>query len=924
MMHAGADEDFGAYRFQCRGCKGRDGAECCMTLRFGSRQQTDDKCFSQDFTRKDASVNAGATEGDMKLFIYSGTHWDREWFEYFRGFQYNLVGMTNDMLDGLENTEDYGVFHFDGQTIVLEDYLEIEPQNKERLRRLIEKGKLVIGPWYDMPDEFLVSGESLIKNLQKGKAVAKELFDAEVSKCGYVCDIFGHASQTPQIFAGMNIHHAVLGRGTNRHDLPSHFRWKSPDGTECVVCRLDDGAGYGDFVGFANGHPTDMPQEELDREIKAFFDPIIANAKIPVAVTFDATDFQMMRRDTAKYAEALRRAYPDAEVYHVSIDEVGKAQDEYIDQMPVKEGELADTTKLPGGYSHVITFTASSRYPLKKYNDRNQTMLEKWISPLYAFRKTNASYGFLNLANKFLIQNHPHDSICGCSIDQVHKDMMYRFDQTNEICRKLLGIYHGSLGGDLSADAVSEAAASDGNRVIRIYNPLPYRSRRTVEAEVQVDGGFPRYAEPFGYEGIPNFKVYDADGNEVPYGMIRVNGDTCRIAIETELTPMQVTEFKIVPQGMPTRYKKVLSRTADSAEGDRLAIRIHADGTILLTDKKTGEVYDGLLRPMDDGEIGDGWFHANPVNDRVISCTSANVEKIESNRLRTTFRVTQHMRLPCEMVFGSDIHRSENYRDFDLVHEITLCKHDRYLDVTTKVQNNCLDHRLKLRFPTGVSEGNYWSSQAFSFVPRACGEVPGTENWKEYGSVERNTAGIVLKRNGNRGLAFISAYGIHECGVWENGDMDITMFRAFRKTIGTPGEPGGELQEELSFRYRIMPLSEDETFADLAREQDFLQAGFLLNTAEGSGAKKYRPCVEFDNPNFIYSTANGLPEVGASELRLWNCSFETQTGSILLPAWAERAILTEIDGRQIRELEVKDGSIALELTPWKIATVRFM
>ena len=859
----------------------------------------------------------------MKIFLYSGTHWDREWYEYFRGFQYNLVGMTNDLLDGLEQTDDYGVFHFDGQTVVLEDYLEIEPQNKERLGKLIKAGKIIVGPWYDMPDEFLVSGESLIKNLQKGKQVARELFGVEVSKCGYVCDIFGHASQTPQIFAGMNIHHAVLGRGTNRHDLPSHFRWKSLDGTECVVCRLSDENGYGDFCCFAGSHPTSLPQEELDRAMKDYFDPIIANAGIPVAVSFDAVDFIPMRRDTGKYIESLRRVYPDAEVYHTSIDEIGKAEDAYIREMPVKQGELADTTKLPGGYAHVITFTASSRYPLKKYNDMNQTMLEKWISPLYAFRKTTASYGFLNLANKFLLQNHPHDSICGCSIDQVHRDMMYRFDQTSEICRKLLGVFHNSLGGDLSGDVIGGTEEKEDCKLIRIYNPLPYRAKRTVEAEVQIESSFPRYLEPFGYEGIPNFKVYDADGNEIPYGMLRMDAGSCQIVLEADLTPMQVTELKIVPQKMPTRYRQRLSQTADFAEGDRLSLRIHADGTLCLTDKKTQEVYDGLLKPLDDGEIGDGWFHTNPVHDRLITCTSATVEKIENNCRRATFRVTQHMRLPAEMVFGADIHRSEEYRDFSIVHDISLSKQDDYLDIKTVIQNNCKDHRLKLRFPSGVSEGDYWSSQAFGFVSRACGEVPGTEDWKEFGNVERNTAGIVLKRKGNRGLAFISAYGIHECGVWENGDMDITMFRSYCKTVGTAGEPDGELLQELSFRYRIMPLSEDETFADLMREQDFLQTDFLFHTAAGKGAKKYRPCVEFDNPNFIYSTANGLPESNASELRLWNCSDAVQSGHILLPAWAAHAELTEIDGRPIRELSLENGSVSLTLTPWKIATIRF-
>ena len=98
----------------------------------------------------------------MDIYLFSGTHWDREWYQTFQGFRMRLVKMVDELIEILETRDDYGVFHFDGQTIVLEDYLEIRPENRVRIEKLIKDGKIIIGPWYCMPDEMLISGESLI------------------------------------------------------------------------------------------------------------------------------------------------------------------------------------------------------------------------------------------------------------------------------------------------------------------------------------------------------------------------------------------------------------------------------------------------------------------------------------------------------------------------------------------------------------------------------------------------------------------------------------------------------------------------------------------------------------------------------------------------------------------------------------------
>lgn len=130
------------------------------------------------------------------LFVVSHTHWDREWYQPFEEFRIRLVRLMDKLLDILTSDPDYRYFTLDGQTIILEDYLEIRPQKEEEARRLVHQGRLLIGPWWILPDEFLVSPEATIRNLMLGDQVAKR-FGAKM-EVGYLPDPFGHIGQMPR------------------------------------------------------------------------------------------------------------------------------------------------------------------------------------------------------------------------------------------------------------------------------------------------------------------------------------------------------------------------------------------------------------------------------------------------------------------------------------------------------------------------------------------------------------------------------------------------------------------------------------------------------------------------------------------------------------------------------------------------------
>ncbi|HCF93645.1 MAG TPA: alpha-mannosidase, partial [Verrucomicrobia bacterium] len=173
--------------------------------------------------------------------VVSHTHWDREWYQSFEFFRYRLVELMDRLLDGMAADPGYRAFHLDGQTIILEDYLQIHPERAEQVREMIRTGRLRIGPFYVLQDEFLVSGEANLRSLLHGH-IDCERWGA-IEKVGYLPDNFGNCSQMPQLLQGFGIDSAVFGRGVEpfRADPEggksgaghkAELIWRGADGSE--------------------------------------------------------------------------------------------------------------------------------------------------------------------------------------------------------------------------------------------------------------------------------------------------------------------------------------------------------------------------------------------------------------------------------------------------------------------------------------------------------------------------------------------------------------------------------------------------------------------------------------------------------------------------------------------------------------------
>src|SRR5947209_5398086 len=218
----------------------------------------------------------------LHIILVPHTHWDREWYQTFQQFRMRLVHTIDKLLDILDHDDKFRYFMLDGQTIVLDDYLEVQPEQEERLKKYTRAGRITVGPWYLQPDEFLVSGESLIRNLQIGLRRAAEF--AEPMRVGYVPDCFGHIAQLPQILQGFGIDNAVFWRGVGAEARQSEFFWAAPDGTRVLVAHLADSLGY------SNARVMPLAPEEFAARVELLIAPILGKATTNTLLFMNGSD----------------------------------------------------------------------------------------------------------------------------------------------------------------------------------------------------------------------------------------------------------------------------------------------------------------------------------------------------------------------------------------------------------------------------------------------------------------------------------------------------------------------------------------------------------------------------------------------------------------------------------------------------------
>ncbi|MGZ3425273.1 MAG: glycoside hydrolase family 38 N-terminal domain-containing protein, partial [Polyangia bacterium] len=358
------------------------------------------------------------------VLVVSHTHWDREWYQPFEVFRLRLCDMVGALVDLLDGDPQFRHFMLDGQTVCLDDVLELRPSLRARLLAHVASGRISIGPWYVLQDEFLVGAESIVRNLSEGLGSAHRF--ARAMRIGYLPDAFGHIAQMPRILRGFGIETAVVWRGVGDAAPGSEWRWRAPGGAE-VLCLFLPG-------GYGNAHRLGADRDQALARLRADLANVLPLSRAGVLLWMNGNDHQPAEPQVPALLAALGRALPDVELEHATLAraaEVGRARTD-VAALPAVDGELRRATPTVP----VLSGVWSVRSWQKRRHDRAEALLVRFAEPFTALASVDRRDA-LAQAWRVLLQCQPHDSICGCSIDEVHRDIDARLRRVEQLGRTL-------------------------------------------------------------------------------------------------------------------------------------------------------------------------------------------------------------------------------------------------------------------------------------------------------------------------------------------------------------------------------------------------------------------------------------------------------------------------------------------------------
>lgn len=865
----------------------------------------------------------------MKAIMVSKTHWDREHSRPFEQFRWHLVyNVIDKLLDIFENVPEYKSFMFDGQSLGILDYLEIRPEKTEDIRRYVQDGRLVLGPFFVGPDEFIPSGESLIRNLLEGHKIAQEF--GGVMKVGYNPDAFGHISQLPQILRGFSIDTAVFSRGVGEEvgKPGTDFIWESPDGSEILAVYNH----YGNSAGL----PME-PAAASDR-IKGAIDSMMPKA-VPYFLLSNGSDGS---RPEAHVPDAIKYAnerLENTEIIHGTLRQYADLVHSKADKLKRHRGELRY-----GRYNLILGGVYSARTYLKQENVKNQTLLEKYAEPFAAFAWAilgdDYPAAFLERAWRLMLENHFHDTICACSQDKVYHDAMLRYAHSQQISEKLMERSFKVL---TNAIDTTQAGMRDATALV-VFNPLS--SDRTEVATkklyvpVEADGR------------LQNYTVKDSEGNVIP-SQIRnqhVREHFQPTFWEKRYPVGRIREFDVsflaesVPSCGYRTYYLCPGQKPDLAtdlkvnemgmENSYLRVGINPDGTIDLTDKLSGAEYSGLHFFEDVDSVCGEYNHHTVPNSQVINSLSqqARVSLVEDGPVCATFRIDLEMLLPVEV--SDDLQsRSEELMPCPISTYVTLATESRRLDFRTIVDNRAKDHKLQVRFPTGVDSQQVHAEGQFHLIERDI-ELPDATGWVEKPVPENPHQTFVSVSDSSHGFTLINR-GLTEYAAEEAGN-GVTLSLTLLRGVGWIGReffvtasykiptPDAQCLGEQQFEYSVYPHNGNWEEARAWQTAHSFNAPMeIIDTSLHSGQLPPSYSMVSLRPEELVISAIKKAENGDElVIRFYNISDQRVTGKLSIPQQVEMATMTNFLEEPLAEVQISDGSLILAVEKHQIVTLR--
>ncbi|MGL5311962.1 MAG: mannosylglycerate hydrolase [Peptostreptococcaceae bacterium] len=864
------------------------------------------------------------------VHIVPHMHWDREWYFSTEESRILLVNNMEEIMDMLENNPNYPYYVMDGQTAILEDYLAVKPEYKERIKKLVQEGKLIIGPWYTQTDEMVVGGESILRNLLYGIKDCDAFGDH--MKIGYLPDSFGQSAQMPQILNGFDIRYSMFWRGCSERKgtNKTEFNWKSDDGSEVLAQILPLGYAIGKYL------PTE--EDALRPRMDKYLPVLDRGATTDHIILPNGHDQMPVQKNIFEVMDKLKECYPEREFFLSRYENIF-AELEKKANLDTLQGEFLD-----GKYMRVHRSIFSTRMDIKAANARIESKITNILEPLASIAYSlgfEYHHGLIELIWKEIMKNHAHDSIGCCCSDKVHQEIMNRFFLAEEKVDQLITFYKRKITDAMSCDIALDKLVA--------FNLMPQDRNETVRAQVITK--------------MKSFEMVDKDNNKLDFEVIH------KEEIDAGLIDRQIVhygnydpfmtytiEFKDLIPAMG--YKAYMIKEADTmtekayevcekVDNDFYTIEVNSNGTLKVFDKKLNKTFDNVLLMENGGDEGDEYdFSPLPNEELIFNNNVAANYTIKKNRFNNEIKIAYRLAVPKD-IEARKSNVVDSFVDFDIT--INVPNDKAIIDVVFNMNNQAGDHRVRTYIPTNIASKFSVSDNQFGHIKRDvyddAMEVWEKEGWDErpdaiypmltFVGLSDNDHGVAVLTNSTREFEIVGE---------DYNTIAITLFRSVgflgkEEMVRRPGRPSGiklptpdsQMIGAITMDLAIVTHEKSTIEANVANmAKEYLTKVQTYNKMPHNAMKLNQPEVELDysysllketNKDLVLSVVKKAEKDDAIVVRFYNTNEEAKSANIVFNKDISTAKLVNLNERELEAISIDNKSVNIECTMNQVKTV---
>ena len=897
-----------------------------------------------------------------KIHVIPHSHWDREWYFTTSRSKVYLMKDLGDVLNTLENDPEFKYFMVDAQGSLLDDYIKWRPQDKERISKLVNEGRLVIGPWYTQTDQLVISGESIVRNMYYGMKRCESF--GKYMNVGYVPDSFGQSGNMPQIYRQFGIEDTLFWRGVS-DDMVKHtdYNWRGDDGSVVFTTQIP----FGYYIG---GNIPEAPEENDEFWKKECFEKAGGRSATRHIYFPNGFDQAPVRTNLPQLVQERNEKDPENEYVISCIEDYIKDVKSENPELEEVQGELVIAKHMR---IHKSIF--SSRSDLKVLNTQIQNYVTNVMEPLLTISyNLGNEYPHEAVAEiwKLLFENAAHDSIGSCISDTANEDVYVRYKQARDIAVNLV---------ELHSRLIAANVKNDADMTFTVINTLPQKRKDTVIVKTYVPGG--------------KFAIIDENGNDVDYTIIKSRDLTDYVLSQTIMldpsrkfyVPDQVLEVTMaikandVPALGYVQYsidtkKDSHKETADKKvlENEYYAIEVEENGSLTIVDKANNVTYKNQGILVENGDDGDSFNYSPPRKDmEVFSNESKCTVKISGSDIYDQAEIHFDMVVPADLD-----ERAEGKVSVTMPVDMTVAlrKDSKVIDFNVKVDNKGLSHRLCVLFDSQIVSAFNYADQQFGLIKRpnyyekemklymesmnnktekkaGIQELANWANdqstWQEPPISIEPTQSYVSLTDGKTGIAVIPQ-GVREYEVLDDSKIRLTLFRTYgfmgkENLIYRPGRASGEriietpaaqLLKEMEFNFGFTSYAGDINDSDidtLAKQYntnmevytyaEFLNGRLIFSQREIDGENAKIHSLFETEGNLVVSAVKKAEEDDGYIIRLYNGKdHKNLDDKIKFNFDIKEAYYTNLKEEKTEEIKIENNTISVkELSHCKFVTI---